>query len=303
MRVKHVDGLRGIAVISVILFHAFPEQFPNGFLGVDIFFVISGFAITLSCIKRSQKGLFTIRDFFERRILRIYPPLFICVFLSSIFAFFLFQPDHLENFFQSSLATLIGANNILLYLTGGYWSFANHFKPLFHTWSLGIEEQFYFIYPLIFTIFISSVKNSKLNGLKVKLSLVLLLLFSASFFLSVFWYYTEFRGNYLLPFSRVWEFIFGVVAALCVVNQNNPCKQIVSNVRFIVLLLFLLGVIPINATFAPSPLMLLPLAATAFICISEVGKFPRLILENSFILYLGLASYSIYLGSIGVSGR
>lgn len=295
MRIKHIDGLRGIAVISVILFHAFPEQFPNGFLGVDIFFVISGFAITLSCIKRYQKGLFTIQGFFGRRIIRIYPPLFVCVFLSSIFALFLFQPEHLENFFQSSFAALIGANNILLYLTGGYWTLDNHFKPLFHTWSLGIEEQFYFIYPLIFTIFISSVKHLKLNELKIKLSLVLLLLFSTSFFLSVFWYYTEFPGNYLLPFSRVWEFILGVTAALCIIDQNNPCKQVFSNVSFIVLLIFLSGLIPINATFAPSPLMLLPLAATACICMSKVGKFPRFILENSFIVYLGLASYSIYL--------
>lgn len=294
MRIKHVDGLRGIALISVILFHAFPERFPNGFLGVDIFFVISGFAITLSSIKDSQKEVFTIRKFFGKKILRIYPPLLICVFLSSIFAFFLFQPDQLENFFQSSFATLIGANNILLYLTGGYWNFSNDLKPLFHTWFLGVEEQFYFIYPLIFIIFIPSLKHSVL---KIKPYLVLLILFSTSFFLSAFWYYTEFPGNYLLPFSRLWEFLLGVMAALCIFKQDNLYKHkpIFSNLSFVVLFVFLSGLIPINGAFAPSPLMLLPLTATAYICISKVGKFPEFILENSFILYIGLASYSIYL--------
>ncbi|UJB71711.1 acyltransferase [Acaryochloris sp. 'Moss Beach'] len=118
------------------------------------FFVVSGFSVTLSCLNRYKKGLFSIRSFFVKRILRIYPPLIICISLCSIAAVCIFQPDHLENFFQSSVASLVGLNNILLYITGGYWNFANDLKPLFHTWYLGVDGQFYLFYPLIFSLLI-----------------------------------------------------------------------------------------------------------------------------------------------------
>lgn len=145
---REIDGLRAIAVVPVILFHAGFETFSGGFVGVDVFFVISGYLITTIIFSELQQGNFSIVNFYERRARRIMPALFIVMGASLVTAYFTLMPDEFKNFGQSLVATSLFLNNILLAMTSGYWDLASEFKPLLHTWSLGVEEQYYFLFPI-----------------------------------------------------------------------------------------------------------------------------------------------------------
>ena len=147
-----IDGLRAVAVFPVIFFHAGFELFSGGFVGVDVFFVISGYLITSIIIKEKEEGTFKLVNFYERRIRRILPALYVVSICCIPFAWKFMLPDPLENFGQSLIATSLFSNNILLTLTSGYWDLAVEFKPLIHTWTLAVEEQYYFIFPLFLLI-------------------------------------------------------------------------------------------------------------------------------------------------------
>ena len=144
-----IDGLRALAVTAVILFHL--GFLPNGYLGVDVFFVISGYLITSIVYGKSARGTFSVLDFYERRVRRILPLTLVMTSLAFLLGLLYMLPDDLENLCQSVVASNVSANNILMYLTSAdYWAVKNDYKPLMHTWSLGIEEQFYLLYPFLF---------------------------------------------------------------------------------------------------------------------------------------------------------
>jgi len=144
-----IDGLRALAVLPVMIFHAAPALLPGGYLGVDIFFVISGFRITRIIADALSDGRFSIVDFYERRARRILPALGAVMLICTPIAWALMIPDDLENYGQSLVATALSANNVLLYLTIDYFALETQFKPLMHTWSLGVEEQYYFAIPFV----------------------------------------------------------------------------------------------------------------------------------------------------------
>src|SRR5262245_4744949 len=146
---REVDGLRAVAVVPVILFHAGFSAFSGGFVGVDVFFVISGYLITSIIMADLEAGKFSFMRFYERRARRILPALLSVMAATTPFAYAWMMPDEFKNFGQSLVATATFSNNILLALTTGYWALAAEFKPLLHTWSLGVEEQYYVIYPLV----------------------------------------------------------------------------------------------------------------------------------------------------------
>ncbi|EFB9715823.1 acyltransferase, partial [Escherichia coli] len=156
-----IDGLRTLAVLPVIFFHAGVQWIPGGFLGVDVFFVISGFLITSILLKECSNRTFTFSGFYERRVRRIAPALILMTSVTFIISLFMMVPYDLKNLGQSVVATIFSANNILLYLTSGYWSTASEFKPLYHTWSLAVEEQYYLVAPVIIYI-IYSINHNKL---------------------------------------------------------------------------------------------------------------------------------------------
>ena len=177
---KDIDGIRGISVIAVILYHANLSVFSGGYLGVDIFFVISGYLITLIINEELKIKKFKILDFYERRIRRIIPILYILIFSIMPIVIINFLPADGRNFFESVFSITTLSSNILFWLEEGeYFTRDNSIKPLLHTWSLSVEMQFYLIFPLLL-LFLEKVKKQKLN---ILFAITLISMFS-SFYLS-----------------------------------------------------------------------------------------------------------------------
>ena len=145
---KEIDGLRALAVLPVIFFHAGFDIFSGGFVGVDIFFVISGYLITTIIINEMSSNNFSLINFYERRARRILPALFFVMLLSIPFAWFWLTPSDLEGFGKSLIAVSTFSSNILFWRESGYFGAVSELKPLLHTWSLAVEEQYYIIFPL-----------------------------------------------------------------------------------------------------------------------------------------------------------
>ena len=198
---SEIDGLRAVAVIPVMIFHAGFDLLAGGYLGVDIFFVISGYLITCMILAQKSNNQFSYASFYERRIRRIIPALLIVMLFCIPFAYFMMQPDDLENFGQSLISTTFISNNILLYITSGYWDLTSSFKPLLHTWSLGVEEQYYLIFPVLLSGLLF------MNRVNLLLSLCFLTLLSFIFFMQMQKTNPD-AAFYLLP-SRFWEIGLG----------------------------------------------------------------------------------------------
>ena len=154
-----VDGLRAVAVIPVILFHAGFGYFSGGFIGVDIFFVISGYLITTIILTEKEQGTFSLINFYERRARRILPALFLVILVSLPFAWIWLLPSDMKDFSQSLVAVSTFMSNILFWRETGYWGAENELKPLLHTWSLAVEEQYYLLFPLFLLLMWKFRKN------------------------------------------------------------------------------------------------------------------------------------------------
>ena len=282
-----IDGLRAIAVIPVILFHAGFELFSGGFVGVDVFFVISGYLITSIIIKEKEEGTFRLVNFYERRIRRILPALYLVSIFCIPFAWIFMLPDPLENFGQSLVATTLFSNNILLTLTAGYWDLAVEFKPLIHTWTLAVEEQYYVIFPLFLLITWSFGKR----WIIIIISIIALMSLSAAQW--------GIRNHpeatfYLLP-TRIWELLIGSLISFYLFKKKEPKgNQLLSIVG---LLMVSYSIIKFDeSTPFPSIYTLLPTVGTALIIIftSPQTVLHRL-LSKKFLVGVGLISYSAYL--------
>ena len=145
-----VDGLRAVAIIPVLLFHAGISAFAGGFFGVDVFFVISGYLITTQLATSEKTGWQLLRNFYHRRIRRLFPAIAFVSLSSALVAFLIMTPSQLKPFFSSFTATQIFFQNFYLWQNSGYWDQSLETSPLMHTWSLAVEEQFYFLFPFLF---------------------------------------------------------------------------------------------------------------------------------------------------------
>lgn len=275
-----IDGLRALSVVAVIIFHL--GLLPNGYLGVDVFFVISGYLITKIIYNESLNNKFSVIEFYKRRIRRILPLVIFATFISIIIAAFVMLPDDLENFAQSVVGTNLMANNILLHITtGNYWDVANEYKPLMHTWSLAVEEQFYFILPLLF-IFVNKFKTNWIKPTLLFLSLISLFLFILPDFgdISSKFYYIQFR---------FFELGFGGILGLYLGN-----KLYFKN--FKILLLILLSLLMyVDWGFSNTILVTFTVFLSGLLLISESNQLEKYILENKLIQYIGKISFSLYI--------
>lgn len=288
-----IDGLRAIAVLPVLFFHAGFELFAGGFVGVDIFFVISGYLITSIILKEKLANTFTIRNFYERRARRILPALFFIMFCSIPAAFILMTPNELKDFGLSLSATSLFGSNILFWQDSGYFAGPNELKPLLHTWSLAVEEQYYLFFP-IFLMLIWRI------GLKWILGI--LILFAVASLLISHWaaFNAPVANFYLLP-TRGWELLLGVFAAFYVLYNDYSFKFASSTASEIAgmigILLIAFSIFAFDeSTPFPSFWALIPTLGTVLIILfatpkTLVGKF----LSFKFIVATGLISYSLYL--------
>jgi len=280
---KDINGLRAIAVLPVIFFHSGLSAFSGGFLGVDVFFVISGFLITSNIINNQSESSFSLLEFYDKRARRILPPLFLTILITTFFSFLFMLPYDLKNYGQSIVATSLGANNILLYLTSGYWSLASDFKPLYHTWSLGVEEQYYFIIPIIFILFFKSRKL---------LLSILLILFLVSFFSSYFIESKEF--NFLIIVTRFWELCAGSLLAIYMRKKKTIKNEYLSGLGL--LFIFFSYVNPYFFSSNQLLINLLPVLGTIMvIAFTKQEGFVYKNLSRKPFLMIGLTSYSVYL--------
>jgi peptidoglycan/LPS O-acetylase OafA/YrhL len=275
-----------VAVLPVLLFHAEVQGFAGGFFGVDVFFVISGYLITRLILQDLEKGRFSLWQFWERRIRRIMPILLLVTAASIPPAWILMSPDGLQNFGQSVFATIVSANNILLYLTNGYWQIETGFKPLVHTWSLGVEEQFYVIFPLIMLFLF---RFPRLLGLGFSALLLVASLTVAEIFS---------RSNadfafYLLP-TRFWELGAGACTAVALSRWPETSSSLLGAVGFLMIIvsIFLFG----PETRHPSLMTLLPVCGTVlFLAFARHDRGPGWYLALPLPVTLGVLSYGIYL--------
>ena len=276
-----IDGMRAIAVIAVIIYHL--GHLPNGYLGVDMFFVISGYLITGIIYRALLKDTFSIVDFYERRIRRIIPLATFISLIALVVGVFVMLPDDLENLAQSVVATSFFSNNILQAITTkNYWDVVNEYKPLMHTWSLAIEEQYYFLYPFIFLL---------IGKKRVKLILPVLIglsILSITLFLLPF---EDFKKFYYLPF-RFFELAFGGI--LAIVLGKNLIK---FRFPFIPILL-MLALFYLDLRFIPNSVLIIAtviVSGWVLVSANSENKFTKYFMENKAFVFLGRISFSLYM--------
>ncbi|WP_423934645.1 acyltransferase family protein [Comamonas sp. 23] len=284
---KDIDGLRAIAVGSVILFHAgLAQQLPGGFFGVDIFFVISGFLIGRILFSDIAEGRYSLLRFYERRARRILPALFFVLLLSYGFARLLLTPLAFADFRNSLFATLGFASNIYFWLHSSYFEPASELKPLLHTWSLGVEEQYYILFPLL----AFALRNSRWRWAAIALCA------AASFIWAVATVSAQPNAAfYLLP-ARAWELLLGALGALWVAkNTLAPQSRVALSVLGVVLIL--VALLGLDAHLPhPGAYTLIPTLGTALVLVAQSpGGVATRLLQLPPMVWLGQISYSAYL--------
>ena len=292
---REIDGLRAVAVLPVILFHAGFESFAGGFVGVDIFFVISGYLITTIILTDKEQGTFSIVKFYERRARRILPALFFVMLCCLPFAWLWLLPHHLQDFSESLAAVSAFSSNILFWQESGYFGTASELKPLLHTWSLAVEEQYYVLFPLFIMLI------WKLRKRWIFCSLMIIAIMSLA--LAQWGAYSEPSATFFLLPTRGWELAIGALIAFYFLYKKDHTDFIASHKNvsevFGVLGLALIcySIFAFNsATPFPSIYALIPTVGTALIVVFSthntlVGRF----LGTKTMVGIGLISYSTYL--------
>lgn len=277
-----IDGLRGIAVLLVLLFHIYPNTFSFGYVGVDIFFVLSGYLITQIIYSNLENHQFSIIKFYRNRIRRIFPALIIVLFTSIIIGYVFLYPSELTSLGKHIKSSAFFYENFRLSREVGYWDEAAQFKPLLHFWSLAIEEQFYIFWPLILLFLF----RLKLNNIKYFL-IVCISLFLFPFIFEVDKFYNI--------ISRAWELSFGGFAFLVSYKHKNICP-IIEKYQYLFYLLFLCSIAFSyqNVSFSAVKTCLVVLS-TCFLILTLSNNNQYKIFSNKFLVFIGLISYPLYL--------
>ena len=287
----HIDGLRAIAVTFVILYHAGVDFFSGGYVGVDVFFVISGYLIISMIHQDLLKGRFSFKVFIAKRIRRLFPNLLLTVLVTFLIGWVLLDTNALRELSQSIVATSLFSSNIFFQLKSGYFDVGADLKPLLHTWSLSVEEQFYIIFPLILYIFFKFGIQHAANKIRYLLFIVIL----SSFILNLYLTTEAPTVAFYFTLSRAWEFaIGGLIGILPKPKMQNKTKNVVSflGFMFIVTCLFIFD----ETTKFPGVLVILPVLGS-FLLI-RYGQNEGLLnkfLTSTPLVNLGKLSYSLYL--------
>ena len=285
--IPSIDGIRAIAVLSVILFHAFPNAIPGGYIGVDIFFVISGYLITNIIVTQVSAGNFSFKDFYARRIRRIFPALILVLVAVYALGWFVMLADEFKQLGKHIAAGAGFVANWAYWLESGYFDDLHELKPLLNLWSLGVEEQFYIFWPCIILLLVK---------LKMRLRGALLFLVGVSFLLNVFLIKDHQSATFFLPFSRFWELGLGGVLAIekdaAIRLKLNPTLTFIAGTLAILTPMFFLS----SQSLFPGWAALAPVLGTSLILLSiQAGSIGSTLLSNRVLVNLGLISYPLYL--------
>jgi peptidoglycan/LPS O-acetylase OafA/YrhL len=297
----HIDGLRAIAVLMVIGFHAFPSIFKGGFVGVDVFFVISGYLISTNLINSLSSNTDSLLIFYQRRIRRIFPALLVVLITCYLVGYFLFTGSEFKQLGKHISAGSAFFSNIAYIQESGYFDISGDTKPLLHLWSLGVEEQFYiFLPPLLWLLW-----RSKINIIHV-----IVLLTLVSFFLNVLTT-SDPTTKFYSPLTRVWELLLGTILALFQYSEtrnqylsirltqtiSHSLEKYANIVSFVGLFAVVSSLIVINPRKDfPSWWALLPTIGTVLlIAVGRKGWVSRTLLSHPLLVWVGLISYPLYL--------
>ena len=293
--INSIDGLRALAVVAVMIFHMNSSFLPGGFTGVDIFFVISGYVVarSLAFKERTSMRIF-IQEFYRRRLIRIYPALLVCLLVTS-FVVIVFIPRFYvsKSIDETGLAAFFGFSNVILALDNeSYFSLSTDFNTFVHTWSLGVEEQFYFIFPFVFYLWLSN-----------KFKNLILYLFIISIFFSYFYLINDLNKAYYFITSRFWELAAGVM--LFQYHHSDDSATNLGNFERQVILFSGMFITTVGLWFAnknqfPLPWALAPVIGTTLLLHGFASKSnSNSAIDRVFSMrvstHLGKLSYSLYL--------
>ena len=285
-----IDGLRAVAVLLVVFHHAFPPLLPGGFIGVDVFFVISGFLISTIIFQSLEQGAFSFLDFYKRRVKRIFPALSLVLIASFVCGWFVLLPADYKQLGKHMAAGAAFVSNFAFWSESGYFDSGSKLKPLLHLWSLGIEEQYYIFWPFIV-----------LYAWKRKISLfkVCLVLLALSFAINVFTAKNSAVAAFYSPLSRFWELLIGSVLAYTSLQTVKTHKSTNVNnwMAWTGVALLAIGVYFINPERRfPGFWALFPtLAAYLLIKSGPNAWFNQVVLSNRLFVWVGLISFPLYL--------
>lgn len=304
-----IDGIRAIAVLSVVVFHLFPEALPGGYLGVDIFFVISGYLITGIILRENHQGNFSFANFYSRRIKRIFPALFAVLMLTALVATFLLTPVTYTNFMKSARYAAAQLANFFFAQHVGYFEEGFSGQPLLHTWSLGVEEQFYLFWPLLIVVLFhwfsatqhrnrpagATGKKSINRKIAASFGLIGVLSFSGC------WYLVEINQQlaFYMFYTRAWEFCLG--GLVCLLGSRTPVSAVANGlIELTGLACLLASVVFIGETVRGVSFLrfgvIVPCLGTALLLFasSQSGLISRA-LASPVPVFFGKISYSLYL--------
>ncbi|MDP9010808.1 MAG: acyltransferase [Pseudomonadota bacterium] len=281
-----IDGLRAVAVLSVLLFHAFPLRLPGGFAGVDIFFVISGFLISGLILSGLERDRFSFVDFYNRRIRRIFPALLLVCGACLACGWLCLMPAEFRQLGKHVFAGAAFSSNFVLLAESGYFDVDGVIKPLRHLWSLGIEEQYYLVWPVLLFLCRKGKRSTEL---------LLITLGLASFGFSLYMTWADRALAYYLPFTRFWELMIG--SGLAYLERHRPVAGLANARANIGAIGIALGLVLINARQPfPGWWALLVCAGAALVISAGAGAwFNRRILASRPMVWVGLISYPLYL--------
>jgi peptidoglycan/LPS O-acetylase OafA/YrhL len=280
-----IQIMRAVAVLAVIIFHYQPVLLPSGFLGVDIFFAISGYLITGQIVTRIESGSWSFSEFYRRRIQRLFPSLLCTISGSLVTAYFLISPERTLDFLWSAMLALCGLSNVFFFLTKSYFAPSAESIPLLHTWSLGVEEQFYIIWPLI--LFLILARKNRLILAFLTAAIIVTSLLSAHFMTSQ----SPEAVFSVLPF-RAFELLAGALSFLLSARiARAPQKPLVASAMWVALLATLVFSSPDDPLSGGVASVLL----TSLLLGMQVRASPKAERVLSPIAYVGDISYSLYL--------
>ena len=284
-----IDGLRALAVLPVVLFHIGFPGFFGGFIGVDVFFVISGYLITGILARELRNGDFSIIRFYRRRAIRIFPALFAMLAVTTVLAVLTMLPEELKRYGNSLLSTATFVSNILFYSESGYFAPDAHSKVLLHTWSLSVEEQFYLVWPVLLAVLHARAQSS-VRWIAAIITVV-------SLVLSIWWLKVDPSGAFYLIPSRAWELMIGALLAVvpALPARHRALREVLAGGGVLAILIgvkFYNGGVPF-----PGASALLPcLGAAAIIGAGTAGtSLAGRLLSWRPVVFVGQISFSLYL--------